>query len=373
MLELQVVQAEFGDCLLVRYGTSTGNRSILVDGGPSGNYAAHLRGVLRDVAQAGLKLDLVVLSHIDNDHVKGLLDFFTELQDDAADPPAAARSGLPQVSELWHNTFSVSAGGADIAPRIREALATAGGGATRLRSLAGTLMGVGEGDALGVAALALGVPINARFDGGSVLLDDSPTVRMSGLRIDVLGPSTKSLGRLREEWLTWLAEHGRGVAAGRGLTAAAAIAADNTIPNLSSIVLLVRARGRSMLLTGDGRGDHIVDGMRERGLLPAEGGTFHVDLLKVPHHGSARNANEEFFATVTADRYVISANGRYGNPDLPCLISIVDAAAGRPIELVCTNKTDSLRDLVKQRPPKRHSYRITTMPPNANVMTVALD
>ena len=373
MFELHVVQAEFGDALLVRYGTSTSNRSILVDGGPSGNYEAHLRDVLRAAASDGLRLDLVVLSHIDNDHVKGLLDFFTELQDDASDPAAAARSGLPHVSELWHNTFSVSAGGADIAPRIREALATAGGGATHLRALTGTLMGVGEGDALGVAALSLGVPINPRFASGSVLLDDSPTVRLSGIRIDVLGPSTKSLGRLRDEWMTWLAAHGRGVAAGRGLSAAAAIAADNTIPNLSSIVLLVRARGHSMLLTGDGRGDHIVDGMRERGLLPAQGGTFHVDLLKVPHHGSARNATEEFFATVTADRYVISANGRYGNPDLPCLIAIVDAAAGRPIELICTNKTDSLRDLVKQRPPKKHAYSVTTMEPKANVMTVALE
>jgi hypothetical protein len=189
------------------------------------------------------------------------------------------------------------------------------------------------------------------------------------MRVDVVGPSSAILERLREEWLAWLKRHGRAVAGG---SIAAAVAADNKIPNLSSIVLLVRARGKSMLLTGDGRGDHILAGLRERDLLTAEG-TLHVDVLKLPHHGSARNTSEEFFRTVTADTYVISANGRYGNPDLECLLWIVDAAAGRPIELISTNDTDSLRELVRERPPAAAGYRLTVMPAQAHAHTVVLD
>lgn len=369
MLELDVVQAAFGDCLIVRYGTTRTRRTILIDGGPSGTYPAHLRARLTELAADGQRVDLAVLSHIDNDHVKGLLDLFAELQDRADVAPPADDSPLPGIGELWHNSFSVSAGGEDIAPRIREALAAAGEGATRLKTLAGTLTGVAEGDALRVSAMSLGVPINLLFGGGSVLLDASPTLRMAGIRIDVLGPSTSILAKLRGEWLKWLTRHGRGIASGR---IAAAVSADNTIPNLSSIVLLIRARGRSMLLTGDGRGDHIIDGLRERGLLQ-EGGTLHVDLLKVPHHGSARNASPEFFRTVTADRYVLSANGRYGNPDLEALIWIVDAANGRPIELICTNQTDSLRELISLRPPKELGYRLTIASPEAHAYTVVLE
>jgi hypothetical protein len=298
-----------------------------------------------------------------------MLDLFTELEADAAAPPPGPADRPPAVAELWHNTFSVSAGGADIAPRIREALALAEpAGAMHMVSLAGTLMGVGEGDALGFAAMTLGVPINKEFGGASVLVDDAPSIKLGGASIDVLGPSTHSLDKLRQEWLAWLKKHGRGI------TGVAAVAADNATPNLSSIVVLVRKGRRSMLLTGDGRGDQIVDGMRARGLLPkGKGGTFHVDLLKVPHHGSARNANIDFFKTVTADRYVISANGRYGNPDLECLVSIVDAAAGRPIEIICTNATASQRALVKQRPPARHGYLVTVMSPKASAFTVSLE
>jgi len=369
MFDLHVVQAEFGDALVVSLGTARSRRTILVDGGPTGTYAAHLRGVLKELVPGGRKIDLAILSHIDNDHVKGMLDLFTELEAAAAAPAPGPADGPPPVAELWHNTFSVSAGGADIAPRIREALTLAGpGGATRMVTLGGTLMGVGEGDALGFAALTLGVPINKEFGGASVLLDDASAIKFGGATIDVLGPSNASLGRLRKEWLAWLKKHGRGV------TGVAAVAADSAIPNLSSIVVLVRKGRHSMLLTGDGRGDQIVDGMRERGLLPkGEGGTFHVDLLKVPHHGSARNATAEFFATVTADRYVISANGRYGNPDLECLLSLVDAAAGRPIEIICTNDTESQQALVKQRPPEQCGYRLTVMSPKASAFTVSLE
>src|SRR5262245_45522735 len=136
MFDLHVVQAEFGDALIVSYGTTRSRRHILVDGGPTGTYEAHLRGVLTELVPSGKKIDLAILSHIDNDHVKGMLDLFTELEALAAAGPTGAAAGgkptaqptgrRPGVAELWHNTFSVSAGGADIAPRIREALALAG-------------------------------------------------------------------------------------------------------------------------------------------------------------------------------------------------------------------------------------------------------
>lgn len=368
MLELDVVQAAYGDCLILRYATTHTRRTLLIDGGPSGTYPLHLRQLLLDLSRAGSSIDLAVLSHIDNDHVKGLLDLFAELLD-AAGVPASNDDRPPPVRELWHNAFSVSAGGGDIAPRIREVLAVSGAAAPYLRTLAGTLMGVGQGDALRVSALSLGVPINERFGGGSVLVDGSRTVRLGGVRIDVVGPSMAILEKLREEWLAWFARHGRGIASQRGV---AALAADNKIPNLSSIVLLVRARGRSLLLTGDGRGDHIVAGLRERGLLQP-GKTLHVDLLKLPHHGSARNASPDFFRTVTADRYVVSADGRYGNPDLETLLWIIDAAEGREIEIICTNQTESLGELVRERPPERHGYRLTVASPETHALTIALE
>lgn len=370
MLTLEAVQAEFGDCFVLRYGSAAAPRAIVVDGGPKGTYPDHLAPVLQALAAAGGTVDAVVLSHIDNDHVGGLLELFDDLRNRGA--AAAGHAGgaggvaLPPITALWHNAFGLSVGGDDLAPRVRAALQEVEALTPERHSIAGQLHGVAEGDALRAAADELHIPINPGFAAGHVLLDGTPAVRVGSLTIDVVGPSRVILATLRQRWLRWLRAHAKAKAA-----RVAAVAPDQSVPNLSSIVLLVRSGGGSLLMTGDGRGDQIVTGLRERGLLGADG-TFHVNVLKVPHHGSARNTTASFYRTVTADRYVISGNGRYGNPDLPCLLSIVDAArdAGRRIELVLTNETDASRQLATRRPQAAYPYTITLLPAGSHSMAI---
>ena len=383
MLALDVVQAAFGDCLVLRYGSLERPRALLVDGGPSGTWEHHLRPVLARLAEQGTVIDAVVLSHIDNDHVTGLLDLFEELarvrQGARVDRPTSPPT-LPRIRALWHNAFSLAAGGMDIAPRVREALTSMAATEALLRvgriappvtGFAPLRPGVAEGDALQWAATALRIPINDRFTDARVLLDDTPSLRLAGPRVDVVGPGQEILAKLREEWLRWLERHGRELATGRPTSG---VAPDRSVPNLSSIVLLVRSRGRSVLLTGDGRGDHVVEGLRERGLLDAQG-RLHVDVLKVPHHGSSRNATPAFFRSITATTYAISADGRYGNPDAECLASIVDAARadGRRIELVLTNETDASRRLVAERPPAEWGYTVRVLAVGGHAITIDLD
>jgi beta-lactamase superfamily II metal-dependent hydrolase len=151
----------------------------------------------------------------------------------------------------------------------------------------------------------------------------------------------------------------------------AARKADQSVPNLSSIMFLAEAEGNTILLTGDGRGDHLLDGLDQAGLLDAEG-RLHVDVLKVPHHGSSRNATRAFFQTVTADAYVVSANGRHDNPDLQVLRWIVESAKEqeRRIEVFATNATDSTRRLLVECEPEAYGYRLSTMAPGEHSMVL---
>ena len=134
-----------------------------------------------------------------------------------------------------------------------------------------------------------------------------------------------------------------------------------------------RLEEKTILLTGDGRGDHLLQGLQQAGLLDAQG-KIHVNILKLPHHGSDRNATRGFFRKVTAGQYIISANGLYGNPDLATLIWIVEAAReqGRSIEILVTNETPSSRQLVQEYPPGEYGYRLTTMAAGAHALTVDL-
>jgi hypothetical protein len=62
----------------------------------------------------------------------------------------------------------------------------------------------------------------------------------------------------------------------------------------------------------------------QKNVLLDKQGKFHVDVLKVPHHGSDRNISSEFFNTVIADYYVISANGGDDNPSIDTLKWIIE-------------------------------------------------
>lgn len=362
-LRLLAIQALYGDCLLVEARSRGVARYILIDGGPGGTYTEHLRPALTRVAADGGTIDLVVLSHIDNDHVAGLLDLLDEMREPQR---GASAVELPRIRRLWHNSFSQAVGSAELEPVIRRALADTARTGVAMPMLTGVMRGVGEGDALRAAATALAVPINEGFTGGHVRVGARP-LELDDLAIHVVGPSEAILAKLREVWLAWLKRHrSRGVA-GEVLS----VAADRSVPNLSSIVMLAEMDGRSLLLTGDARGDQVLDGLREAGLLD-EKGRRHVSVLKMPHHGSARNADRDFLSGVTADVYVFSADGRYGNPDHQALVDVVELAheAGRPIELAMTNRTPSGEKLSKTHPAKRFGYTVRLLPKGESVLAV---
>jgi beta-lactamase superfamily II metal-dependent hydrolase len=106
--------------------------------------------------------------------------------------------------------------------------------------------------------------------------------------------------------------------------------------NLSSIVVLAEAGGKSILLCGDARGDHVLSGLEAAGKLAA-GGTLALDILKLPHHGSIRNVEADFFTRLPARHYVISANGRDGNPESATLDALAAARTDDDFTIHLTN------------------------------------
>ena len=358
MLKFHVIQAEQGDSLLLEWVSAGKPVFFLIDGGPDGVYPAHLRDFLKNTVREG-KLERVMLSHVDDDHINGLLDFFGDLQ---------AGDASFKIGGLWHNTFSQVVGkdiedrffemvDRDFIPREAEFLLN------KDRSIA-------QGDQLTALGSALGVPLNPELPADTLFTVENVTqpFTLKGIKLTVIGPTQKNLDKLRKSWMAWLAKREKEL--DRGITARAL---DTSVPNLSSIMFLVEDGPKKILLTGDGRGDHLIQGLRATGLLTK--GKFHVDVLKLPHHGSARNATLKFFETVTADRYVISANGRDGNPDFDTLVWIAQAAhnQGRKIEILVTNESESTRRFREAFPADVYGYTWISLPAGGNAFTLNMD
>jgi len=331
IFSLDVRRARKGDCLLVHYGSEDDPGLALIDGGPAQVYQPQLKPRLGQIRKAraledseSLPVDLLMVSHIDDDHIRGILELTNELV-----VANDARKPLPlKVRSFWHNTFDDVIGNN---PKELTAAITAQFGAASLAgepdieglepAAAMVLASVDQGFRLRDDAKKLKLRLNPDFDGHLVMATDGgESIDMGkGLKLTVAGPMQPELVALQREHDAWLKKHQEE----KKTKAALASFSDTSIPNLSSIVVLAEVGKKRMLLTGDARGDKILKGLELVGLLKPDA-RLHVDVLKIPHHGSDRNTDRIFFRRITAAHYVFSGDGEHGNPERETLQMLLD-------------------------------------------------
>lgn len=373
-MKITVFDGGKGDCVLLQ---SAGGKNVLVDGGHVDphihrvfTYHENVAPTLGRLREAGEKLDLVCVSHIDQDHIGGVLSMLDDEFDwrvhlhqkvQGLDVEAPEHPRPPAIKAIWHNAFHEQLGMNRDA--IEEALAAAaplslalGGGPAShggdLFSRLATSMKEAAQVSRRIGSRQLGIPLNPQFDGKLVLRrPSSRPFRLGDLRITVLGPTPKRLEELRDKWDAWLrSTKGKQqiVAVQRqagvdedalisgGLIAYLALVdlgpaigdrSTVTEENVASIVLAVEEAGKLVLMTGDARDDTIIDDLVDAGLADAEG-RLHVDVLKIQHHGSENNFSDGFARRVTADHYLFCGNGRHENPDLRVVRRVLDSRVG---------------------------------------------
>ena len=263
IFSLDVRRARKGDCLLLHYGTATKPGLVVIDGGPKGVYGPHLKPRLLEIrearnldAQRPLPVDLLMVSHLDDDHIQGILELTRELR---------AAPGVPfvRIRRLWHNSFDeiidqdptelTSSVEAQFGPASLDgdlpvdATVDSDEDAEVVGSTLRVLASIPQGHRLRLDAEALDLARNPGFGGKLILAKEDPVALSDDLSFNVAGPMQPELKELQkdhDDWLKKLEEE--------GLTPEEALAAyvDKSVPNLSSLVMLAESGGKSMLLTG---------------------------------------------------------------------------------------------------------------------------
>lgn len=336
MIVFEAIDAGHGDCLLLRWTTASGRAAIMViDGGPKSAgdggmkfspwrdrlspRLAALKGAITGTPEdplpgdARLPLSLVVCTHVDDDHIAGI----DALYDCIVNVNGCGTAG-PHLTapRLWFNSFEAALGVTPQPP-------------------AGSLVAASIAQGASLTRNARRLPALRLNEGQGLIMDGQVyATQFRPLSITILNPRRKELDRLKAEWDAWEKRRKRGGAL-QAATLVDDAAPDQSIPNLSSIVLLVETPDGSLLLTGDQRSDHILDSLRTKGLCGA-GRKLNVSILKVPHHGSLRNNQNAFYREVSAGAYVFCADGRNGNPDPPVLEMIAESRLGESYDLVFT-------------------------------------
>jgi beta-lactamase superfamily II metal-dependent hydrolase len=392
-VKLHAFHATDGDCLLLE---SDGGRRVLVDGGRAGSFKKCTQPVLDSLAAQRKAIDLVVVSHIDADHISGIIPLLDavsqwssfEHRDETREPGDAALNKPkvpkpPAINGIWHNSWRRQLGKlADPAGNLSQAVATAvdiAFGDDRqqapeiAQSLANLAASMEDGANLMnlIESGAVPVPFNQPFDGMVMLRRPIHVEKLGTLKLSVLGPAQKYIDTLREEFKAVLDTLPEKPKAGRraggadglgqalpldGMPLDMAVAASKeliqdlaagadiiekanankvTAPNRASIIVLAEERGRTCLLTGDAAEPEILDGLKAAKLLGRE--PFRCNVLKVQHHGAENNVSADFARQVLAEHYVLCGDGASGNPNPSVVRTIIEtrleADPSRPFTL----------------------------------------
>src|SRR4051794_611227 len=165
MFDVTVLPAAQGDAILLEYGDAVAPHRVLVDGGPARCYGC-LAARLAELPADRRRLELLVLTHVDADHIEGVLQLVND-----------AGLGV-RIDEAWFNGYE------QLPPDDH--------------------LGAAQGEILSALLKARKIPLNAAFDGGAVCRrpgSDLPRVKLpGGLVLTVLGPDLATLRALRGVW-----------------------------------------------------------------------------------------------------------------------------------------------------------------------------
>jgi hypothetical protein len=303
MIVVEALPAGDGDCLWLEWDHDGRWHRMLVDGGRSN----HRSDVVPDGLAARFDrqpvdqrdFELVVCTHIDADHIGGLLALFQR-------PPAGFGA-----SDVWFN----------------------GRG-----HLAGDVLGPAHGDAF-VQLLGNRWPWNTAFGGDAVVVPERgrpPVVELPGLRLTLLSPDVSGLRRLARDWPAVVRDFEadasptgpadllgvRDLGVPLAELAGAGYSRDSSAANGSSIAFIVEHSGGARVLLGaDAHGEVLAAGLRA--LRP--GGSYPVDLCKAPHHGSRGNVSPGLLSVLDCRHWLISTDGaRHSHPDRRAVARILD-------------------------------------------------
>jgi beta-lactamase superfamily II metal-dependent hydrolase len=295
MFRIDLMPAQQGDCLWIEYGDPRHPHRILVDGGTPATYRT-LKRRIESLPEKDRRFELVVITHIDSDHIGGIMKLLKE-------PPA----GL-QIGDVWFN-------GLRHLPRPDKTLS------------------VRQAEEVVKELKTRKFPWNAEFGGARICMNTSgplPKIRLrDGMFLTLLSPYLTQLRNLQPKWQHEVEElkkkereAGRRSKPGTlallpDVTALAdsPFEPDDAEANGSSIALLAECEGKSLLLGADAFATVLDESIRR---LLAETGKERLPLeaFKVSHHGSDANTSTTLLGLLDCKNYLISTDGSmYGHPD----------------------------------------------------------
>jgi len=290
--EFRILQAHHGDSILISCEFDDQPRNVLIDGGPPKTFKyqhaeGSLKKTLRAIKANNQKIDLLILTHVDDDHIGGLLAGFKN-------------KGLLEelTQEVWFNSGKL------IFNSFNEPLDETN--LVTLEPKAGNKTSITQGIKLEEHLEKLEIWDHPLIKSGDIL-------EKFGITFKVLSPSTEKLSKLLVKWER---EHPETITSSGETDYSLSFSElldndkfneDQSIHNGSSIAFILETQQKSILFLGDAHPSVVIDSLTKLGY--SVDNPLNIDYMKISHHGSKANTNSELLELITCKNFIISTNG----------------------------------------------------------------
>lgn len=345
--------AKNGDSFLVELDDG---KNILIDMGYSVTYKKFIREKLIELNKNGQCIDLLVITHIDQDHIQGALDFICE-NGDINNPRIIG------VKEVWHNSYRHLQFDK---PKERHV------DTFEKRQLENIVIGqkresdnqefkdisAVEGSTLAALLFSNGYETiwNKSFNYNAISKDILKELFIGESKITILSPNNKKLKLLSNEWLkilykidndfkitdekifddayeVYIANQKimdlsvekevsyREVNLWDSIGESELVQlVDDSKSNGSSIAFLLESSNKKVLFLGDAHADLLHESLLNDNDSITIG---KYDVIKLAHHGSKKN-NCKILKDVSAKKYLISTDGKkHSHPDIETIAEML--------------------------------------------------
>ncbi|SFN16336.1 Metallo-beta-lactamase superfamily protein [Algoriella xinjiangensis] len=315
-MKIKFLQAGNGDSFLLSYNDGTKNRNILIDGGITDTYYSQntgnegdLKTELDTIKNNGKSLDLLILTHIDNDHICGFLKWF-EIDSEAHS----------NIKNVWFNSGKL------IAEYFNEQ----------------------ENDDLKIGLKIFsdsqtGVHEAIKFEDYLIdkeiwdkkIIIQGQEYEECGMKIQILSPNETQLKRLLKEYKEKTGDPAYTVGRGKDWNKDIKdfieeenrpdfkFNQDSSVKNGSSISFILTLNDKFFLFLADSHPKGIVTQLKTLGY--SKENPLEVEVMKVSHHGSKSNTNKELLEIVKTENYIISTDSSgHNHPNKRTLARILN-------------------------------------------------
>lgn len=270
-IKLKAFQALDGDCISFKYGTDL-NKNIIIDLGYLKTYKNTLKKEIEAIRESKEKIDLLIITHVDRDHISGIKGLFRDYH-------------LGEVvNEAWMNNPNLC-----------------------IPNNENNYISFSDGNK------AIEYFTNNNITCKTLLTNDAGSIEKENAIITILSPSKEALKNYIDNWVEYNKSHKISSFIGDWDNDIDKLynnsyEPDDSIYNKASISFIIETESKKIMFLGDSDPIIVKDKLLSIGYSSEK--PIKVDLIKLAHHGSKHNICNELIEMIDCDNFIISSNGR---------------------------------------------------------------